>query len=133
MTQKRKELIVTLCAGLLIVAFCYYNSADYGHSIIHRLCDGCFVTGVMFTGAGLVLHCANKGALNIFGYSFKLGLNLILPLGNNPWRATGERETYFEYCQRKEEEGPKPVSHLLISGGVYLALAGILLVVYLVI
>ena len=131
MTIKRKDLIVTAITGLLIVAFCYFGSADRGYTIVHRLCDGCFTTGVLFAGVGIILHCANKGALNLFGYGARFGLSLILPIGKNPWMANGERETYLDYCQRKSEQEPKPVSHLLIVGGVYLVIAAVLLVVYL--
>lgn len=133
MTIKRKDLIATAISGLLIIAFCFFGSAERGYSIIHRLCDGCFVTGVLLTGAGVILLCANNGALNIFGYGVRSGLNLILPIfGKGPTKENGEPETYFEYCQRKAEEGPKPISHLLIVGGIYLVLAAILLVVYLI-
>ena len=133
MTIKRKDLIATAVSGLLIVAFCFIGSAERGYMIVHRLCDGCFVTGVLLTGAGIILLCANKGALNIFGYGARSGLNLILPIfGKGPTKEDGERETYFDYCQRKAEQGPKPVSHLLIVGGIYLVLAAILLVIYLV-
>jgi len=133
MTIKRKDLIVTAISGLLIVAFCFFGSAERDYTIIHRLCDGCFVTGVLLTGAGMILLCANHGAFNIFGFGARSGLNLILPIfGQGPTKDNGERETYYEYCQRKAERGPKPVSHLLIVGGVYLVLAAILLVIYMV-
>ena len=131
MTIKPKDLIVTAVTGLLIVAFIFFGSADRGHSIVHRICDGCFATGVLMTGAGIILFCANKGALNLFGYGAKFGLSLILPIGKNPWISNGERETYYDYCQRKAEQDPKPVSHLLIVGGAYLAIAVVCLVIYL--
>ena len=134
MSINRKDLIATAVSGMLIVLFCFYYSADRDYSIIHRICDGCFVTGVMLTGAGLILHCANKGAFNLFGYSAKFGMNLIMPfIGKNPWLGDRDRETYYEYCMRKAEEGPKPVSHLLIVGGAYLAVAAVCLVIYLLV
>lgn len=132
MTIKRKDLIVTAIVGLLIVSFSFFGSADRGYTVVHRLCDGCFTTGVLFAGAGIILFCANRGAFNLFGYGAKFGLSLILPIGRNPWTANGERETYFDYCQRKAEQEPKPVSHLLIIGGTYLLLAAVLLVIYMI-
>ena len=133
MTIKRKDLIVTVVVGVLVVLFCFFNSADRGYSVIHRLCDGCFTAGILLGGIGVIMFCANKGALNLFGFGAKFGLNLILPIfGKNPWNADGERETYYDYCQRKAEQEPKPVSHLLITGGAYLLLAVVLLVVYVI-
>lgn len=130
MTIKLKEVIVDFVLGLLVVSFNYFNnSADA--TIIHRLLDGTFVAGVLLTGIGILLFCANKGAFNIFGYGVKYGLSLILPIGKNPWAADGERETYYDYCMRKAEKEPKSFLPLLISGGVYLVISVVLLVIYL--
>lgn len=132
MTVNRKDLIVAAVLGVLITSFCFFNSADRGYTIVHRLCDGCFTTGILLTGFGVIMYCANKGAFNLFGFGAKFGLNLILPIfGKNPWNADGEQETYYDYCMRKAEQEPKPVSHLLITGTVFLIAAAVLLVVYL--
>lgn len=132
MSDKRKELVVAVVVGLLIAGFVFFGSADRGHTIVHRLCDGSFAAGMLLGGMGVILYCANKGAFNLFGYGARFGLNLILPIfGKNPWAANGERETYYDYCERKSEQEPKPVSHLLIAGGLYLAIAAVLLVIYL--
>ena len=133
MTINRRDLIVAAVLGVLIASFCFFSSADRGYTIVHRICDGCFTTGILLTGIGVIMHCSNKGALNLFGFGAKFGLNLILPIfGKNPWTADGERETYYDYCMRKAEADPKPVSHLLIVGGAFLVTAAILLVVYLI-
>ncbi len=132
MSNRRKDLIVAAASGLLIAVFVFLGSADRGYTIVHRACDGCFAAGILLGGIGAILHCANKGALSLFGYGARFGLNLILPIfGKNPWTADGERETYYDYCARKREQEPKPVAHLLIAGGSYLLLAVVLLVVYL--
>ena len=132
MSNKRKELALAVVSGLLIVVFVFLGTADRDHSIVHRLCDGCFAAGMLLGGMGVILHCANQGALNLFGYGARFGLNLILPIfGKNPWKADGERESYYDYCARKQEQEPKPTSHLLLAGGFYLLLAAVLLVVYL--
>ena len=132
MSIKRKDLIANAGAGLLIAMFCFFSSADREFSVLHRLCDGCFVAGVMILGAGIILFCANRGAFNLFGYSAKFGLSLILPIGKNPWDGGRDRETYYDYCERKAQEPSKPVSPLLIVGGGYILLAMILLVIYFV-
>lgn len=131
MSNKRKELALAVVSGLLIVVFVFFSTADRNHSIVHRLCDGCFAAGMLLGGLGVILHCANQGALNLFGYGARFGLNLILPIfGKNPWSGD-ERESYYDYCAKKQEQEPKPTSHLLLAGGFYLLLAAVLLLVYL--
>ena len=132
MSDKRKNIIVAVVLGFLIAGFVFISTADRGHTIIHRACDGCFVSGILLGGMGVILHCANKGAFNLFGFGARFGLNLILPIfGKNPWAANGERETYYDYCEKKREREPKPVGHLLIVGGAFLLIAAVLLVIYL--
>ena len=132
MSDKRKEFAVAVVLGLLIAGFVFFGTADRGHSVIHRACDGCFAAGMLLGGMGVILYCANQGAFNIFGFGARYGLNLILPIfGKNPWAANGERETYYDYCEKKREQEPKPVSHLLITGAAFLLIAAVLLVVYL--
>ena len=131
MSFNRKDLIVSAVCGLLFVLFVFYGSADQGFTIVHRLCNGCFVAGMMMAGAGGILYCASKGAFDLFGYSAREGLNLIMPIfGSNPLTAEGKRESYYDYCVRKREEPKKPIGHLLIVGGGYLLISGILLIVH---
>ena len=131
MSVNRKDLIVSAVCGLMFVLFVFYGGADQEFTIVHRLCNGFFVAGVMMGGAGVILHCANKGAFDLFGYSAREGLNLIMPIfGSNPLTAEGKRESYYDYCVRKREEPRKPVGHLLIVGGGYLLISGILLIVH---
>lgn len=134
MSVNRKDIIVSAVCGLMFVLFVFYASAEQEFTIVHRLCNGFFVAGAMLGSAGLLLHCANKGAFNLFGFSARYGLNLIMPfITKNPWNGDRDRETYYDYCVRKSEEPHKPVAHLLIVGGGYLVISAILLVVYWVI
>ena len=120
MSINRKDLIIDFALGLLIAGFVCVGIKDQGFEIFHLLHNGTFVAGGFLFSAGVILYCANKGAFNLFGYSLKFGINLILPLGNNPWRATGERETYYDYCQRKAEAPNKAFAPLMIAGAAYI-------------
>ena len=131
MTVKRKDLIVDFVLGLLVVTFCYLNPQNPDTTVIHRMLDGCFVAGTLLCGAGVILFCSSKGAFNILGYGLKFGLNLILPVGKNPWMADGERESYYDYCVRKSEEQSKTFLHLLITGAVFMLASLVLLIIYL--
>ena len=131
MSINRKDLIVSAVCGLMIVTFVFYASAENEFTVIHRLCNGFFVAGMMMGGAGLILHCASKGAFDLFGYSAKEGLNLIMPIfSRDHLSPDGKKESYYDYCMRKREEPKKPIGHLLIVGGGYLLISGILLIVH---
>ena len=133
MSINRKDLIVAAVCGLMFVTFVFYGSADQEFTIVHRLCNGFFVAGMMMGGAGVILYCAGKGAFDLFGYSAKEGLNLIMPIfSRDHLSPDGKKESYYDYCMRKREEPKKPIGHLLIVGGGYLVLSGILLVVHMV-
>lgn len=134
MSIKRKDLIVDYAVGLMIAAFVYISNQTIAEveqwDIFHMLCNGCFTAGALLLGVGGILFCANKGAFSLFGYSIKFGINLILPLGNNPWRAKGERESYYDYCQRKAEKPKLSTVPLLISGGTYMLLSVVFLLLH---
>ena len=133
MSINRKDIIVSAVCGLMFVLFVFYGSDEQNFTVVHRLCNGFFVAGMMLGGAGVILHCASKGAFDLFGYSAREGLNLIMPIfGSNPLTAEGKRESYYEYCTRKREEPRKPIGHLLIVGGGYLLISGILLIVHMI-
>ena len=135
MSIRSKDLIMDYAVGLMIVAFVYISNQTIAEAeqwdIFHMLCNGCFSAGMLLLGAGTILFCANKGAFTLFGYSFKFGINLILPMGNNPWRGDRDRETYYDYCQRQAEKPKKPVAPILIAGGTYMLLCVVFLLLHL--
>ncbi len=136
MSIRIKDLIMDYAVGLMIVAFVYISNQtideQYGiaSDILRLLCDGSFCAGILLLGAGTIMFCANKGAFNLFGYSFKFGISLILPLGNNPWKGDKDRETYYDYCQRQADKPRKSVAPLLIAGGSYMVLSLIFLLLH---
>lgn len=130
MTNKAKNLIITFMLGLIVVFICCISPSSSDTPVLNRLIDGCFVSGVLIGGAGVMAFCSSRGAFDIFGYGIMYGVSLILPVGKNPWLSNGNRESYYDYRERKREKKRKPFGAMLIIGGVYLALSVLLLIPY---
>lgn len=128
MTDKQKTLLVDFATGLMVTAVCIYLNRDQGYSMVHLLCDGFFAAAVLLLCWGGLVFCGNHGAFDMLGYGMKTLAGLFAPGAqlHNP----DEDEDYFSYCQRKATER-KPFGHLMIAGGVYLALAAVCVVIYL--
>ena len=125
MSDKVKAIIVDMALGLLVIGLVWYLNADQDYTLVHRLCDGCYVAAVVLLGSAGLAFCRNKGALDIFGYGAVSLISMFNP-GN---RMARPEEGYYEYCQRKAGER-KPFGHMLISGLVYLAFALIFMAMY---
>lgn len=97
-------------------------------SLFHKLSDGFFVSGVLIFGIGALKFFRNKGTFDILSYGVSSVIYTAIPMLD---RRKPERrnEDFYGYTQRKQEER-KPASELLIAGGVYLALAALMLVLY---
>ena len=127
MTQKQKTYLTEAILGGLIAAYVVFLNRNSGHSLVHLLCDGCFVAAVLLLCTGGILFCKEKGAFDIFGYGLKSALGLLVPgvsiLDN------GEREDYFTYCERKASERKKRHQPMLV-GFCYLAASALFMVIY---
>lgn len=129
MKTTRKDLVLSLVIGLVIAVLVVTISADRGFTLVHRLSDGCFSAGVLLCGIGGIFFCANKGALNLFGFGASRALKLVTGWGKDP--SEKDHDSYYNYCMEQAEKEPKPFAHLLIGGAVYLAAAVVFLVIYL--
>lgn len=127
MTDKQKSYLAEFGAGLLIVAYVVFINRNTGHTIVHLLCDGCFVAAVLLLGCGGILFCQKKGAFDIFGYGMKSALGLILPGAS--LMDSDVKEDYFTYCERKAKERKNHHQPVLVGLG-YLVLSGVFMVIY---
>ena len=125
MTDKLKAMIPDLVLGLAAAVFTVVLNWNAGYSLIHLLCDGCFVAAVLLLGAGGIVFCQSKGGLDMLGYGMSSLLNMFLHAG----RKDAREEDYYTYCQRKAQER-KPFAHTLMAGSCYLVLAVIFLILY---
>ena len=95
--------------------------------ICRYLCDGLFVSGVMFTGFGLLLWVSGTGFFDIFSYALSSTLVLFSLL-----RRPEEHKHFFEYKMEKEakREGKGWPRSVLVIGLICLALSIALMMIY---
>ena len=129
MKTNRKDLILSITIGLMIVLISFTLSAERGFTLVHRLSDGCFTAGVLLCGIGGIFFCANKGAFNLLGFSASRALKVITGFGKDP--AEDEHDAYYNYCVAQSEKGEKPFAHLLIGGAMFIVAAVVFLIIYL--
>jgi hypothetical protein len=84
--------------GFALDGAAYLNCRD--------ISDGCFVSGMIFTGMGMLLWVSSTGFFDIFGYAMKSLLVLFSPL-----KKPGEHPHYYEYkCEKEEKRKGKPIT-----------------------
>lgn len=87
------------------------------------LCDGCFLSGVLFAGVGGLSWMAGQGAYDIFGY----GAKSLVEHFNFKKKSF---ESFYDYKQRKAAEQKPWLKECLLVGGVFLLLSGLFLAAF---
>ena len=127
-TEKLISFLTSTVIGLGIAfAIAYWRGvceADSALKALSAVSDGAFVTGILYTGFGLLLLIANEGILDIFGFGFKSLVYLFTP------RKIDKKATnYYEYRMKKmEERAGKSVNTNILPIGVGFILLSILAV-----
>lgn len=97
-----------------------------GSALYMCLSDSFFVSGFMLAGFGILFKIAAGGFLDGIGYGLKrMALSLI------PGARVKKEETYAEYKDRKEKSRKHAsITATLVVGGVFIALAGVFLILW---
>jgi hypothetical protein len=105
MENKYKKLItwgiaaVVSLITILVVYFLRINNPPYGMAempVMQAVSDGFFVTGLIFTGFGLLLWISTTGVLDIITYGFKSLLYLF-----TPYQKSKDEGGFYEYKLEK--------------------------------
>ena len=125
---KAKKLLVCFAVGAVIAlalllakgVFDSQNAKD----TVRIVCDAVFAAGAILLVAGSLLWTFDNGITDGLTYSARTMLNLRKKDYEN-----NERESYSAYRERKHKN-KGTVKEFLISGGVYLVVSVVLLLVY---
>lgn len=106
------KFLVSLVLSAAVCAFVICSEKEF--SLACRLCDGFFVSGIIFLAIGIILFCSYKGAYNFLGYTFYSVKKVFSKSKKNP----GEKQhlTYAEYNAKKNESKKTPPYASLICG-----------------
>lgn len=127
MTEFRKKLLANLISGLLIAVIVIFFRYDAEKGLIHQLCDGCFVAGVMLLGFGGLKFARNAGTFDMMAYGIDSALRVTLP-----WVMKEKKDADFVAYKERKQETRKPAKPEVVSGLIFLALSLVLLILYLV-
>ena len=128
-TEKLIGFLTSTVIGLGIsFAIAYWQGifeATTAETVLNTISDGAFVTGILYTGFGLLLLIANEGILDIFGFGFKSLVYLFTP------RKLDKKATdYYAYrMKKKEEREGKKVNTNILPVGVGFILLSLLAVI----
>lgn len=131
MNQKRKGFWITLALGTAIAVMIVVLKWNEERSLLHQLCDGAFVSGVLLFGMGGLKFFRNKGVFDGMAYGVTSVYYTMFPAAKAKKPLELQHEDFYDYTQRKREER-KPAGDLLIVGGIYLAASVVLLALYLI-
>ena len=129
-TAKLISFLTSTVIGLGIsFAIAYWQGifeATTAETVLNIISDGTFVTGMLYTGFGLLLLIANEGILDIFGFGFKSLVYLFTP------RKLDKKATdYYAYrMKKKEEREGKKVNTNILPVGVGFILLSILAAIF---
>ena len=95
--------------------------------VFHHLCDGLFVSSILFVGIGGLLWISATGFFDIFGYAFKSIVHLLTPS-----KYDEQFPRYYDYkCEQNEKREGKPLTHtVIVVGLIVLALSFLCLALY---
>lgn len=88
------------------------------------LSDAFSIPGGLLLMSGLLVKLSNYGALDGLTYAVKFAVRMLIP------GKALEQETYRDYVERKREKNLRGYGFLYISGGFFLALGILFMVLY---
>lgn len=130
MSEKQKDILFNICTGAVIAVAVAALGWTRGHSMLRMLCDGFFVAAVVLLGMGGLKFARNQGAFDMMTYSLKTVFHLHYPFSKMNSPLEEREEDFVDYKERKRAKR-KSSAEMLWAGLLYLILAAIFLVVYL--
>lgn len=125
---KAKKLLVCFAVGAVIALALLFAKGVFdtqdAKDTARIVCDAFFAAGAILLVAGALVWTFDNGITDGLTYSARTMLNL-----RKKDYETNERESYSAYRERKHKN-KGTVKEFLISGGVYLVVSVVLLLVY---
>ena len=121
------KYLITILVGLAGVAGVVISKDIFGQTqlvnVLHILCDGFFVMGVVLTGFGALIFTSNEGAFDMMAF----GLQSFWDLFRKERKLKGV--TYYDYQVARSEKKLK-FGFILICGLAFLAVAVVFFLLY---
>lgn len=115
--------------GVVINALVIVLNLKQEYSFVHKLCDGCFVAGGLLLCVGGLKFARNEGTFDMMAYGLNSALKITFPWMKSNSPLERKEEDFVEYKERKSQKR-RPARNLVLAGLIYLAIAGVLMVIY---
>lgn len=130
MSDKQKGFLLHITTGAVIAVAVATLGWTRGHTVLRMLCDGCFIAAVVLLGSGGLKFARNQGTFDMMTYSIKSVFHLHFPFAKMNSPLEEREEDFVDYKERKRAKRKSPAD-MLWAGLVYLVLAVVFLVIYL--
>ncbi len=129
--KKFSDWMIAIIVAVIMVAVVYcYQIGNYGYTtlnLVRYLCDGFFVTAVLYLCFGALVWISNIGGFNGLKYLTYSLVTLFSPRNSR----FEERKSYYQFLNEKEKSDKKSSNNVLfVTGGLCLMIAIILSVVF---
>ncbi len=121
------NVAIALAIGCLSAVLFRIGNATDALSVVKILSDSCLLPGVLLSGMSVLGWIGSKGTYDIFGYT---GHSFLAMFKRDSYFA---KESYYDYCSRKNTERKPFNLPRLIVGVAFILLGVALTVVYLLI
>ena len=125
-----KDFIKTAVSGAIITAAVVWLSLSREKEVLHALCDGFFVSGILLLCYAGLIFSAHQGTFDIFSYGISHLFNTRWP-GFSTMSEEHQKEKFADYRIRVSGKRKYPFG-TLIAAGIYAVIAAIIYVIYLV-
>ena len=115
-----------MITGLVLSVVLFFVTANTERTILHRLCDACFVSGIVLLGSGGLKLARNAGTFDMMGYGIGEAFYMFMP-----WVRGEKKDVDFAAYKERKKTERKSSLDLLAAGGIYMALATVFLILYL--
>ena len=124
--SRRGKAVIMIIVQTVIVLGVFFLRLSYlrsGHPVLHSLCDGFFVGGASFLGAGLISAAAARGGLDGFFYVCRIVANMF-----STEKAMQGKPRFLSYSEYQRTQGKHPGNGklLLLIGGASFAVSAVL-------
>ncbi|MBR3750404.1 MAG: DUF3899 domain-containing protein [Clostridia bacterium] len=123
-----KDYIIVSCLGLAvalgIMALKGIFTLTEAKAVLHTVCDGFFIAGVILAGMAGLSYCGNEGTFDMLFF----GVKQVVRTFSQKDLSKG-RQTFYDY-RKQRMENPKPVLYILLIGLAFILIAGIILLIY---
>lgn len=112
-----------------IITAVYVSGQDFSSQELSEkyriLCDGFTIPGFFLLSFGALVFASNEGALDGIGFIVGKAVRALIPVGR-----LRDRESFYDYIQRKRANRVTGYSFMLWTGAVFMAVALVFLALY---